>query len=281
MISAQTVGDGRWFPANPSVLRTDIERYLEEAQVERPTERIVSALAPHAGYRYSGPVAGHTFSAIRHGYRDQNPLVVILGFTHRESFNGVAIMDADSLESPLGSVSLDRQASDLLIQSSPHFFYDSTPHQGEWSAENEIPFIQVALPDSPVVMALMGDSSQPIATDIANALFDLSQQRPLILIASTDMTHDPDYDLVSRNDRASLARIEDMDLTGLRKEWSPRTQNFCGIGPVSVAMELARLSGCTHGQVLHYRNSGDDFPESRGEWVVGYCSAIFTVQHAD
>ncbi len=270
------VGSGRWFPADRLKLERMVTGFIENAE-SSTTGRVVAALAPHAGYVYSGPVSGYTFRAIRDGATgDQRPdTVVVLGFCHGPSFRGVALMDADTIETPLGACKLDTGAATNLVGSSPRIRFDNRPHQGEHSAENQIPFLQVALPGTPLVVALIGDHDSQTMDELTRALVALSKEKHLLVIASTDMLHDPDYDKVTRTDRTTLRQLERMDIGGLTGAWSYEHQVLCGIAPVLTVLKYARAMGCSEGAVLKYGNSGDDHPDSRGSWVVGYGAVIY------
>ncbi len=281
-VVCRTHGDGRWFPADRMALHDMVEGFLDQADVPAARGRIVAAVAPHAGFIYSGGVAGHTFRALRDNARaGLGPdVVIVLGFTHREHFPGVALLDGDVIQSPLGPAGLDRPAAQFLVEQNPRIYEDSAPHVGEHSAENEIPFLQVALPGTPLVVALMGDHGERVVAPLLNALQSLAQERRLLIVASSDMLHNPDYDTVSRTDRATLSLLEALDLDALRSTWAPSRQPVCGIGPLSVALSFARTQGAQRGTVLCYRNSGDDHPDSRGDCVVGYSSITYRVRDA-
>jgi len=279
IIIRQAHGSGRWFPGNRQELKEMVESYMESAQPAPVEGRIVGAVAPHAGYIYSGKVAGFTFRAIRDNAREMGSpeTVVVLGFSHSSGFSGVALMDGDFIETPLGKGVLDREAGEILAAASPRISFNYGPHRGEHSAENEIPFVQMALPESKMVVALMGDHDPQTLDAFVEALGTLSGKKRLLVVASTDMLHDPSYDLVTKTDEKTLEKLSAMDGDGLRKEWGYDKQILCGIGPVLTVMKFAREQGVKKGSVLYYRNSGDDFPESRGRWVVGYGSAVFAV----
>jgi AmmeMemoRadiSam system protein B len=271
-------GAGRWFPAAPDELRRVVTRYIEEAQPPPVTGTIVAALAPHAGYVYSGAVAGHTFRALRdQAAADAPDTVVILGFSHRAAFSHVAVLDGAAVATPLGETPLDADALRTLTAGSPVIRADSRPHDGEHSAENEIPFAQVACPGARLVVALTGTHDRATLHALAAALHELSRRRKIVVVASTDMLHDPDYAKVRSTDLATLRRLEQLDDEGLARDWSYDRQTVCGFGPVQVALAYARARGCRQGTVLTYRNSGDDRPESRGQWVVGYGAVVFGV----
>ena len=275
----EAFGAGRWFSGDGRELKSMVDGYIEDARVDKVRGRIVGAIAPHAGYVYSGKVAGYTFRAIKDNALNwgRPEVVVVLGFSHRKGFKGVALMDGDAIKTPLGEALLDRETAEILAAKSPRIFFDYRPHAGEHSAENEIPFVQRALPETKLIVGLMGDHDPRTFDELVRALDTLSKKKKILVIASTDMLHDPDYDLVTKTDRGTLEEVRSMDHTGIRKTWDYSRQIFCGIGPVVAVMRFAELKGCKQGRVLAYRNSGDDFPESRGRWVVGYGSAVFAV----
>lgn len=272
-------GSGRWFPASEKALSAMVGDFIKKADVPAMTGRVVAAIAPHAGYIYSGKVAGYTFKALQSeaaGGRAPET-VVILGFSHRNSFRGVALMDGDAFVSPMGTVALDKEAAEGLAVSSQRMVIDYSLHGDEHSAENEVPFVQAALPGARLVIALIGDHDGETVNELAAALAALAKKKKILVVASTDMLHDPDYALVSRTDKGTLERVAAMDSVGLTKSWSMDHQVFCGMMPVLTAMKFAELQGCRTASVLYYRNSGDDFPESRGSWVVGYGAVVFAV----
>lgn len=272
-------GAGRWYPGDSNALRRAVSEYMDRAVVPRVAGRIVAAIAPHAGYTYSGPVAGYTFRAIRDGFTEQTrpQTVVVLGFSHRGGFRGVALLDGTAIETPLGAITIDSTALGVLTQGRERVYCDHRPHDGEHSAENEIPFVQAALPGVPIVVALMGDHDEVTRREWGQALGALNKERRVLLVASSDMLHDANYDMVTRTDRESLALVRALARDKLAASWSGRKQTFCGICPVLSALEFAAKQGCREGTVLHYRNSGDDYPESRGQWVVGYGAVVFSV----
>ncbi len=273
-----TLGDGRWFSGDSVALRRQVNAYIDAAETGGVTGRIVSALAPHAGYVYSGAVAGYTFRAIRDtAQAGLGPdLVVVLGFSHRTTSPGVSLLDADIIRSPLGDAAVDTAAAAQMVRGRSRIRLDSRPHQGEHSAENEIPFVQAALPEIPMVVGIIGDHDPRTRQELLEALEELAKTRHVLLVASTDLLHDADYDKVAATDRRTLDRITALDSKGLAGSWDYRNQVCCGIGPVLTAMAYARTRGATQGTLLRYRNSGDDHPESRGNWVVGYGAVVFT-----
>ena len=272
----QTWGNGRWFPAGGAALRSMIQGYMDAAPMPEIPGRIVSAIAPHAGYVYSGPVAGYTFRALNANAKT-HPVdtVVVLGFSHQSAFQGLALMDGDAIRTPLGETALDRDAALFLTKQSPRLTLRYAPHRGEHSAENEIPFVQEALPKAKLVVGLFGNHDPSTIDDLVAALKALAKDKHILVVASTDFLHDADYNTVTRTDRITLDKIAAMDDAWLVSNWSYGHQLCCGLAPVLTAIRFADVQGSTAGTVLHYRNSGDDHPESRGQWVVGYGAVVF------
>lgn len=275
----RALGSGRWFPANPKVLRETVDNFIKQAKVKDLPGRIIGAIAPHAGYPYCGRSAGYVFRAISDQVKKGNApdTVVILGISHRGGFPGTALMDGDAIITPLGEAMLDKEAALIMCKGRSRIKMDYSPHHGEHSAENEIPFVQTALPDIPIVVGIIGDHDSKTLDELVDSLNELAKTKKVLVIASSDMYHDPDYDLVTRTDKKTLKDVEAMDWKKITADWNYRHQIFCGMGPVIATMRFAEDHGCKQGTVLFYRNNGDDFPESRGQWVVGYGAVVFTV----
>jgi len=273
----RTHGDGRWFPGDKAALSKMIDEYIGAAQVSPIKGRIIGAISPHAGYIYSGPIAGYVFRVIKEqAAKGEAPdTVVILGFSHRGGFGGVALMDGDTVRSPLGETALDKDAAALLTSNRPSVYLDYAPHNGEHSAENQIPFVQAVLPGARLVVGLIGDHDPKTFNELSAGLGELAKAKKILVIASSDMLHDPDYTLVTRTDQASLKNVATLQAQELLKHWSYENQIFCGMSAVAVTMRFVEKQGCREGIVLRYRNTGDDYPDSRGNWVVGYGAVVF------
>lgn len=273
----RTHGDGHWFPSDKAALSKMVNKYIDAAQVSPIKGRIIGAISPHAGYEYSGAIAGYVFRAIKdQAAKGEAPdTVVILGLSHKGGCCGVTLMDGDAIQSPLGETALDKEATVLLTSNRPAVCLDYTPHKGEHSAENQIPFVQTVLPNARLVVGLIGDHDPKTCNELNAGLMELAQKRKLLVIASSDLLHDPDYNLVTRTDHASLKNVAAMKTQELLENWSYENQIFCGMAAVAVTMRFAEKQGCREGIVLRYSNTGDDYPDSRGKWVVGYGAVVF------
>ena len=273
----RTRGDGRWFPDDKAALSKMINEYIDAAQVSPIKGRIIGAISPHAGYVYSGPIAGYVFRALREQARkgEAPDTVVILGLSHQGGCRGVALMDGDAVRSPLGETALDKDAAALLASNRPSIYLDYAPHNGEHSAENQIPFVQTVLPGARLVVGLIGDHEAKTFDELSAGLLELAKKRKLLVIASSDLLHDPDYNHVTQTDQASLKNVAAMKTQELLDRWSYDNQIFCGMSAVNATMRFVEKQGCREGIVLRYSNTGDDHPDSRGKWVVGYGAVVF------
>ncbi|MFH1969910.1 MAG: AmmeMemoRadiSam system protein B [Verrucomicrobiota bacterium] len=273
----RTRGDGRWFPGDKASLSKMINEYVGAARVSPVKGRIIGAISPHAGYIYSGPIAGYVFRVIKEqAAKGEAPdTVVILGLSHQGGCRGVALMDGDAVRSPLGETALDKDAAALLTSNRPSIYLDYAPHNGEHSAENQIPFVQSVLPSARLVVGLIGDHNPKTFNELSVGLGELAKKRKLLVIASSDLLHDPDYNRVTQTDQASLKNVAAMKTQELLERWSYENQIFCGMSAVAVTMRFVEKQGCREGIVLRYRNTGDDHPDSRGNWVVGYGAVVF------
>lgn len=272
------IGAGKWFPGTPALLRPLIAEHLGNAFIPEVRKPILAVIAPHAGYIYSGPTAAYTYRTLKencelHGAPET---VIVLGFSHREQIQGVAIMDGDAFSTPLGTLPLDKESGTFLTKASTRIVFDYRPHMGEHSLENQIPFIQTVLPSAALVMVMIGPRDPELLDTLALSLQELAAKKKILVVASSDMLHDSSYERVRKTDQATLRKVIAMDIKGIMHDWDYSHQIFCGIGPVVTAMRYAQQLGCKKATLLRYRNSGDDAPESRGEWVVGYGAVAFT-----
>ncbi len=274
----KVTGAGRWFPAEPTILRQKIEGYVGQASLANPSRPILGAIAPHAGLAYSGAVAGYTYAALRASARrfGKPDVVVVLGFCHQPAIPGFALLDARSILTPLGEIAVARDATEHFMGAVEDARLDSQAHAGEHSAENQLPFLQCALPDVPVALGLVCGHDANMMAEIGQALWALSQAGSVVCIASTDLLHDPSYEKVCASDAETLRLMEKLDSDGLNKAWSYTQQVCCGIGPVLALLHFIRAAGGQRGEILFYQNSGDVDPSGRGHWVVGYGSIVFS-----
>ena len=267
---------GTFYPAIPTKLRADVQRYLSQADVRASRAELVGLIVPHAGYVYSAPVAGYAYRALEGRSYET---VVVIGPSHRVACRGVALSGMDQWVTPLGRVTVDRAACDAVAKTYPAARIFDAAHRPEHSIEVQLPFLQTTLDDFKLVPLLMADSSAENCNALAQALAEWARGRSALLIASTDMSHYPAYEDAVRVDHETLKAIETCDARQvatttekLMSEGVPRLGTcLCGEGPVRTVLTAARLLGADRVEVLRYANSGD-VPLGPREGVVGYCA---------
>lgn len=280
-LQRKTVGAGRWFESNGSRLKKEVEGYINAAYDKIPTieEKVIAGLCPHAGFRYSGPTAGYTLaamkkSAIKHGNPD---VIFIIGFSHSKRFEYAAVMDGASITSPIETTLIDKESIELFMNGKDKIVCDYRPHNGEHSAENELPFVQCAFPGTKVVIVLIGTHNKTVWNQVSEGLKNVSEKKNMFVVASTDMLHDESHDLVEKVDRQTMDLTVKMDIDGLNKKWSYDNQIYCGITAVIPTMQFCKVLGCKKAIELDLTNSEKITGRYNTGWVVGYGSCVFAI----
>ncbi|MFC1577243.1 AmmeMemoRadiSam system protein B [Candidatus Omnitrophota bacterium] len=260
---------GAWYPGTKGALSAELAGYFKAAEPEEIKGDILAVISPHAGTRFSGPVAAYAFKAVRG--RDYKTVIVI-GFTHRKYFNGVSVYDKGSFRTPLGEVRIDEAlAKDIIAQNHRISVYDQLFRE-ENSVELLIPFVQYALPDAKIVPIAFGTQNYPDTMILANALANVMRGRKDVLIAaSTDMSHFHTYDEANVIDKNAMSILKAMKAKDLYNKGKQGVCELCGLLPVTTTLLLAERLGYHNIEILKYANSGDT--SGNKDRVVGYLSA--------
>jgi AmmeMemoRadiSam system protein B len=248
---------GLFYPADPKELAEQVRDYLTAAQTPDPAQPAPKAIiAPHAGYIYSGPVAGSAYAQLA-GLAGRIARVVLLGPAHRVALRGLAYSRAESFLTPLGAVPVDRPALAGLADL-PQVREIEAPFEGEHCLEVQLPFLQLTLGAFRLVPLLVGDAE---GAEVAEVLERLWGGEETLIVISSDLSHYMDYASATSMDAQTSKAIED-----LRPEAIGYHQ-ACGRIPVAGLLQEARSRGL-HARTLDLRNSGDTAgPKDR---VVGY-----------
>ena len=255
---------GRFYPSQPDRLRRDLQEHLGPPRARQPARGVV---VPHAGYRYSGGVAGAVFSGIEIPER-----VLILCPNHTGMGASLSIMPRGEWEIPLGRVPIDEELARRLLHHCPLLTEDAEAHRFEHSLEVQLPFLLHLRPDLRLAPIALGRHDFPtfrrLGLGIANALRDLPGQ-PVLVVASSDMNHfEPDA--VTRiKDGKAISRILSLDAPGLYEVVRKESISMCGYGPAIAMMYGTEASARTcRAELVRYATSGDA-GGGRSE-VVGY-----------
>ena len=264
---------GSWYPGTEQALRRMVADYV--ARVDQPlvSGHLHGLISPHAGYVYSGQTAAYAYRQLQ-----GRPVgtVVVLAPSHRTWFDTCAVSAEDTYETPLGRVPIDRDWVEALAG---RMRLQPIRGDAEHSLEIQLPFLQIMLGSFKLVPILMSADDPELARQLARALFETAGQTPggrgdLLLVASSDMHHIPDYDEVLRRDRPVVDAVAAYDLQALTPLLMDRHCSVCGRIPILTVLHACRLLGADAVQVLHYITSGDVTGQRRaGEYTVGYMSA--------
>ncbi len=275
----QPVVSGQFYPADPEELRSQIRKFLKEAESRDLDKDIKALMLPHAGYSFSGAVAAEAYKQIR---GEKRGTVVLLCNSHSSFFEGVALSESDSWTTPLGEVEVDKDKAQKLVDSQESFIFYEDPHIREHSLEVQLPFLQTVLePGFKIVPVLFGNISGEESKHMASALSEILQGGDLV-VASSDMSHFPPYEEANRIDSRTLEIIADRDIEELENHISEVMEQgipgedtlLCGEDGVKTIMEMARSRDWGKGEVLRYANSGDTDLASKDS-VVGYGTIVF------
>ena len=251
---------GMFYPADPEELRGAVQEYLGEAEQTAPS--LKALIAPHAGYIYSGPIAGTAFAQIP-PCGEGRRRVPILCLGHRLAFAGLAAPSADRFETPLGEVTVDSALLDSIADL-PQVEIIDDAHTLEHGIEVQLPFLQYLLPSFSIAPLLVGSAEPEEVCEVLDTVWGGDET---LIVISSDLSHYHDYTTAQRFDRETTSAIEGLRDTDIRPEQA------CGHLAIKGLLQSARKHGLT-ARNLDLRNSGDTAgPKDR---VVGYGAYAFT-----
>jgi hypothetical protein len=288
-------GAGFWYPATKAELTQTVEQFLREKPDEAISGRPVGIIAPHAGYKFSGRACGAAFATLKgQSYKR----VILLGFSHRRMVQGASILNADAYNTPLGDIPVDTEVTAKLLEGDL-FKTQAAAHTNEHSLENELPFLQAALPQGwklvPIFIGQTGEAGKGISaaamklyTKIADALRPFVDEQTLV-VASSDWTHyGANYDYYPFGGKAFTpidlkAKLKELDfgllqpalkldVDGFCEVCNAKDATVCGQRPICVLLKL--MPAGAKGHVAKYYTSG----ELTGDWSssVSYAAVVFT-----
>jgi len=267
--------DGMWYSATATQLGTEVQGYLDDAPAGLDLHDIVGLVAPHAGLRFSGHVAGAGFAQLTSTYDN----VVLIGPDHRgTAFGQVATPDVDTWLTPLGDIPVNRDFLQTLQDELPLHFLGA---DHEHSLEIELPFLQTKLKNFNLIPLMMGSQTMSTCRQLARALTEVIQSKqfgPVLLVASSDLSHFFDDDTARQLDHETIQLMLDMDADSLADHAeSGRNRNeplACGAGPIATVIHTSQALGATRATLIKYATSADVHPDKSR--VVGYAAVAFS-----
>lgn len=261
---------GQFYERDAGRLRSEISRCFESpigpGSAEPPKSigkrTIIGAMAPHAGYTFSGPVAAHLYRRL---WEQEPPAtVVILGPNHTGYGAGAAVTSED-FQTPLGVAEVDQKlladlVDDLIIN-------DSTAHAYEHSLEVQVPFIQYIGWKSRILPICLGLHDYESLVDVGKKIREaIAGRDDVLVLASSDMSHYVSAKVAKELDGKAIDCILALDSKHLYQTILSKNITMCGFGPVISMIEAVKGSKAT---LLKYATSGDVQPMPD---VVGYAS---------
>ena len=264
---------GRFYPGDADDLRAEASAYLSDANsTDQIPVRAVGCIAPHAGYVYSGHVAGAVFARIEVPKR-----CVVLCPNHTGMGRALAVMSDGAWQTPLGDVPIDGELAAALKQRFPALNEDLAAHLAEHAVEVELPFLLLRQPELRFVPIALGTREFGTLEQLGLALADViaaesDHSDPVLIVASSDMNH-YESDAVTRvKDHRAIERILTLDPRGLFDVVTQQDISMCGLGPAVVMLTAARQLGARSAELVRYATSGDISGDR--ERVVGYAGVV-------
>lgn len=254
---------GTFYASDAAALRRQIDWCFEhgsgpgrQQSCESSNARPFAVIAPHAGYRFSGPTAAHAYAKLMQRRRPE--VVVVIGPNHRLVGAPVAVSGCDSWQTPLGPMAVDFAMSSAIIANWPGVILDDFAHRYEHSVEVQLPFIQYSMGmEIPVVPIVSHAQDFATSRALGLALADAARGRNVVIVATSDLTHYEHHVEALRQDRYALDAIEALDATGFANAVIEYGLSVCGPGPIVTAMIAATELGATRASLLHHGTSGE------------------------
>jgi AmmeMemoRadiSam system protein B/AmmeMemoRadiSam system protein A len=272
---------GRFYPADPAELRTQIQQFFSKAVARKPGNPPLAIVVPHAGYVFSGEVAASGFNQIDPEQKFER--IFVIGSSHTTFFKGASIYCAGNFETPLGTVQVDRELSRKLVAENKVLNDQVEPHAAEHSLEVQLPFLQVLLKnDFKIIPIIIGSADKETAQKLAAVLKPYLNEKNLFVISS-DFSHYPNYKDAFAVDKITASAIQSNKASKLlsaldeneNKNIPDLATSLCGWSSVLTLLYMTESIPDISVNLLQYKNSGDS-PYGGKDRVVGYNALSFS-----
>jgi len=259
---------GTFYPSDPKTLERAVLSYL--AKSDNPIEA-KAVVSPHAGYMYSGSVAGAVYGSVRVTGR-----CIVLGPNHTGRGIPMALHPAGQWRTPLGLVSIDEEMNSRLLKECDLLGEDYKAHQGEHSLEVQVPFLQVLARDLKFSAICVGTVDLARLEALGHALSRTVQSpgEPVLIVVSSDMNHFESAAVNKRKDDLAIAHVLSIDPEGLHRVVCDEDISMCGFAPAVAALVCCRDMGAGHAQLVRYAHSGEVTGDS--DEVVSYAGIVIS-----
>ncbi|MFZ3218001.1 MAG: AmmeMemoRadiSam system protein B [Candidatus Acidiferrales bacterium] len=257
---------GRFYPSDPQELARQIADFAPHAKGKIAAR---GCIVPHAGYMYSGHVAGAVYASLEIPAR-----CILLGPRHFPRGESMAILSQGSWRTPLGDAAIDAELAAELLRACPRLREDAVAHQREHSLEVQIPFLQRLAPDFRFVPVVLAADRYTLLEELGHAVARVvaAHGERVLVIASTDMNHYESDAVTRAKDERAIARMLALDARGLYDTVRGEGITMCGCAATTAMLVAMRDLGAESAGLVRYATSGDVTGE-RDE-VVGYAGLI-------
>ncbi|MBI5682297.1 MAG: AmmeMemoRadiSam system protein B [Deltaproteobacteria bacterium] len=256
----------QFYPGEPDQIKKMIREMVDE-KVKK--EDAIAIIAPHAGYVYSGRVAGSVYSHVR--IPDN---IILLGPNHTGLGDTVSVFAGGEWEMPFGGMTVNSELAHLLIEKSHHFIDDSLAHMREHSLEVQLPFIHHFNPKASIVPVTIMHLGLNDCIEIGKAIAGVIREYEgdTLVVVSSDMNHYESHEITKKKDKKAIDRILALDYEGLLKTVSRDDISMCGAIPAAIAIITAKELGAAGARLIDYATSG----QTSGDYnhVVGYAGIV-------
>jgi AmmeMemoRadiSam system protein B len=253
---------GQFYPRDPAELRRTIGSFLHKPN---SLLKATGVVVPHAGYIYSGAVAGEVFSSVLVPRR-----IILLGPNHTGRGAQLSLYPPGVWHMPLGDISIDDEMNRKLMEECAGLQEDASAHRSEHALEVQIPFLQVLQPDFRFSAIIVRTINYSALETLGHAMARVvqSMKAPPLLVASSDMTHYESAKNAAKQDHFAIESILAMDPKGLHQIVMEKDITMCGFAPTVAVLVACRDLGASAGKLIRYTHSG----EASGDYsrVVAY-----------
>lgn len=261
---------GQFYPAGKEDLSEALSEFIPSVS---PADKnnAIAVVAPHAGYVYSGSVAGETFARV-----NIPEDVILLGPSHHGQGPPLSLMDQGEWETPLGRVPINSNLAGLILKHSENIETDESAHIPEHSLEVQVPFLQRLQADLKITPIVISRLSVEICLDVGKEIAAAIKEygKPVLIVASTDMTHYESRSSATRKDKYAIDRILTLDPQGLYESVMRMKISMCGIIPTTIALSAAVELGASNAELVRYTDSG--VTSGNANRVVAYAGFVIS-----
>lgn len=256
---------GQFYPGTRDALTAAVREMTSDG----PAQRAIGVMVPHAGYMYSGTVAGSVFGAV-----EIPRCFVILGPNHTGVGPAASLMASGIWRTPCGESTIDSALAGAILENSDYLQDDDSAHTFEHSIEVQLPFLQCLHESAEFVPVSLMTANPAVCHDVGHAVAAAVKHsaNPVLIIASSDMTHYESQERAKQHDQLALERIIELDGDGLFDTVARYDISMCGVAPTAAMIHACLELGATEAELVRYRTSGDMTGDY--EQVVGYAGVI-------